>query len=162
MLAKALEDSGSRGVAHVYVHSEGRIDALGRKKERNAYEASQVPPPPPRLKFRTHTSWHESACPVQEHPSVVHQANSRIDFSALLAQLAGRSAKEQPLGVFDKPAYNFFTHPFLYEEPPSFLLVFSAVKLQLDLRQICMFAGRNPRILLVLHPSFHTTCSEVF
>lgn len=39
MLAKALEDSGSRGVAHVYVHSEGRIDALGRKKER---ETTQV------------------------------------------------------------------------------------------------------------------------
>lgn len=42
MLAKALEDSGSRGVAHVYVHSEGRIDALGRKKVRDVCEASQV------------------------------------------------------------------------------------------------------------------------
>eukprot|EP00752_Nemacystus_decipiens_P005509 g4985.t1 len=36
MLAKALEDSGSRGVAHVYVHSEGRIDALGRRREKDA------------------------------------------------------------------------------------------------------------------------------
>ena len=42
MLAKALEDSGSRGVAHVYVHSEGRIDALGRKKQKDARQASQV------------------------------------------------------------------------------------------------------------------------
>ncbi|CAM9671639.1 unnamed protein product, partial [Ectocarpus fasciculatus] len=33
VLAKALEENCSRGVSHVYVHSEGRIDALGRKKE---------------------------------------------------------------------------------------------------------------------------------
>lgn len=42
MLAKSLEDSGSRGVAHVYVHSEGRIDALGRKKVGDACQASLV------------------------------------------------------------------------------------------------------------------------
>lgn len=33
MLAKALEESRSRGVSDVYVHSEGRIDALGKTKE---------------------------------------------------------------------------------------------------------------------------------
>lgn len=33
ILAKALEESGSRGISHVYVHSEGRIDALGRRNE---------------------------------------------------------------------------------------------------------------------------------
>lgn len=33
VLAKALEENCSRGVSHVYVHSEGRIDALGRRKE---------------------------------------------------------------------------------------------------------------------------------
>eukprot|EP00903_Cladosiphon_okamuranus_P007969 g7691.t1 len=44
MLAKALEDNGSRGVAHVYVHSEGRIDALGRKKNVGSahYQASRM------------------------------------------------------------------------------------------------------------------------
>lgn len=41
MLAKALEESGSRGISHVYVHSEGRIDALGRTKE-NARKVSHV------------------------------------------------------------------------------------------------------------------------
>lgn len=41
ILAKALEESGSRGVSHVYVHSEGRIDALGRRKE-GIREVSQV------------------------------------------------------------------------------------------------------------------------
>ncbi|CAM9507245.1 unnamed protein product, partial [Scytosiphon promiscuus] len=33
MLAKALEENDRRGVSHVYVHSEGRIDALGRKSD---------------------------------------------------------------------------------------------------------------------------------
>lgn len=28
-LARALEENSSRGVTHVYVHREGRIDALG-------------------------------------------------------------------------------------------------------------------------------------
>lgn len=30
-LAKALEQNASRGISDVYVHNEGRIDALGRK-----------------------------------------------------------------------------------------------------------------------------------
>lgn len=33
MLAKALEENAHRGVSHVYVHNEGRIDALGRKND---------------------------------------------------------------------------------------------------------------------------------
>lgn len=41
MLAKALEESSMRGVSHVYVHSEGRIDALGKKKE-DTRRVSQV------------------------------------------------------------------------------------------------------------------------
>lgn len=31
VLAKALEQNSSRGISHVYVHNEGRIDALGRQ-----------------------------------------------------------------------------------------------------------------------------------
>lgn len=30
VLAKALEENASRGISHVYVHNEGRIDALAR------------------------------------------------------------------------------------------------------------------------------------
>lgn len=31
VLAKALEENVSRGISHVYVHNEGRIDALARQ-----------------------------------------------------------------------------------------------------------------------------------
>ena len=32
VLAKALQENISRGVSHVYVHNEGRIDALARQR----------------------------------------------------------------------------------------------------------------------------------
>lgn len=32
VLAKALQENVSRGVSHVYVHNEGRIDALARQR----------------------------------------------------------------------------------------------------------------------------------
>lgn len=32
-IAKALEENSRRGISHVYVHSEGRIDALGRRSK---------------------------------------------------------------------------------------------------------------------------------
>lgn len=68
MLAKALEHSGSRGVAHVYVHSEGRIDALGRKREKDARQASQVVAPVNAC--RTHDeSWLELGERMDESPT---------------------------------------------------------------------------------------------
>lgn len=32
VLAKALQENVSRGISHVYVHNEGRIDALARQR----------------------------------------------------------------------------------------------------------------------------------
>lgn len=39
ILAKALGGNKNRGISHVYVHSEGRIDALGQRS-RGAYEVT--------------------------------------------------------------------------------------------------------------------------